>query len=358
MHITNINSSSLFVGDDTKIHKRHFHLTEEMLKKHPKITSNKDQESLDARQDIVLGAVPRLGLMAAEKAIKEWGQPKSNITHLLFHSTTGSIDMPGADRQMVRLLGLSPSTKRSMMYHQGCSGGGTVLRLAKDIAENARGTRVLVICSEISLTTFRGPSEANKDTLLPQAIFGDGAAAVIVGAQPDLSVERPIFEIISAYQTILPGTDDAMVGHIRQDGLTLHMSPPAPKHISDNIISTLSEIVEPLNIITDWNSAFWVVNPGWPTILEQVRSDLALDEEKLKVTRHVLADYGNMMSATIFFMLDEMRKQSTGEGNALDEEYGVLLGFGAGITMETTILRANKYNAHNFTESEDDVWTI
>jgi chalcone synthase len=86
------------------------------------------------------------------------------------------------------------------------------------------------------------------------------------------------------------------------------MSPPAPKHISDNIIGTLSEIVEPLNIITDWNSTFWVVNPGWPTILEQVRSDLALDEEKLKVTRHVLADYGNIMSATIFFMLGEMRK--------------------------------------------------
>jgi predicted naringenin-chalcone synthase len=76
------------------------------------------------------------------------------------------------------------------------------------------------------------------------------------------------------------------------------------------------------------------------------------------VTRHVLADYGNMMSATIFFMLDELRKQLAGEGKVSDREYGVLLGFGTGITMETTILRANKYNARGFTESEDDVWTI
>jgi chalcone synthase len=330
-----------------------------MLEKHPKIASHKDQESLDARQDIVFGEVPRLGLEAAEKAIKEWGQPKSKITHLLFHTTTGSIDMPGADRQMLRLLDLPSSIKRSMMYHQNCSGGGTVLRLAKDIAENTRGTRVLVICSEISLTTFRGPSEDSHDTLLPQAIFGDGAAAVIVGAEPDLSVERPLYEIISARQTILPGTEDAFIGHIRQDGLTLHMSPPAPEKISRSIVSTLAEVVGPLGVISNWNSAFWAVNPAFPAILEQIEAELALDKEKLKATRHVLAEYGNMMSSTIFFMLDAMRKQSAGEGKTTvggGMEYGVLLGFGAGITMETTVLRANANTTDDAVE--DDVWII
>ncbi|MHA4915533.1 hypothetical protein, partial [Enterococcus faecium] len=84
--------------------------------------------SLDARQDMVVVEVPKLGKEAAVKAIKEWGQPKSKITHLVFCTTSG-VDMPGADYQLTKLLGLKPSVKRLMMYQQGCFAGGTVLRL-------------------------------------------------------------------------------------------------------------------------------------------------------------------------------------------------------------------------------------
>ncbi|CAN1164550.1 Chalcone synthase, partial [Linum perenne] len=77
---------------------------------------------------IVVVEVPKLGKEAAAKAIKEWGQPKSKITHLIFCTTSG-VDMPGADYQLTKLLGLRPSVKRFMMYQQGCFAGGTVLRL-------------------------------------------------------------------------------------------------------------------------------------------------------------------------------------------------------------------------------------
>ncbi|PNX68812.1 chalcone synthase, partial [Trifolium pratense] len=61
-----------------------------------------------------------------------------------------------------------------------CFAGGTVLRLAKDLAENNKGARVLVVCSEITAVTFRGPSDTHLDSLVGQALFGDGAAAVIL----------------------------------------------------------------------------------------------------------------------------------------------------------------------------------
>ncbi|KAJ6705027.1 HYDROXYMETHYLGLUTARYL-COA SYNTHASE [Salix purpurea] len=104
---------------------------------------------------------------------KEWGQPKSKVTHLVFCTTSG-VDMPGADYQLTKLLGLRPSVKRFMMYQQGCFAGGTVLRLAKDLAENNKGARVLVVCSEITAVTFRGPSDTHLDSLVGQALFGDG----------------------------------------------------------------------------------------------------------------------------------------------------------------------------------------
>ncbi|BBH02248.1 Chalcone and stilbene synthase family protein [Prunus dulcis] len=89
---------------------------------------------------MLIPEVPKLGKEAALKAIEEWGQPISNITHLIF-CTASCVDMPGADFQLVKLLGLDPSVDRFMIYQQGCFAGGTVLRLAKDVAENNPGPR-------------------------------------------------------------------------------------------------------------------------------------------------------------------------------------------------------------------------
>ncbi|KAK2987803.1 hypothetical protein RJ640_024430 [Escallonia rubra] len=88
--------------------------------------------------------------------------------------------MPGADYKLTKLLGLRPSVKRLMMYQQGCFAGGTVPRLAKDLAENNAGACVFVVCFEIIAVTFRGPSDTHLDSLAGQALFGDGAATVII----------------------------------------------------------------------------------------------------------------------------------------------------------------------------------
>ncbi|KAK1396584.1 Chalcone synthase [Heracleum sosnowskyi] len=146
-----------FVIKPYMINTRYLHITEDIL----------DQEMLRME-------VPKLGREAALKAIKEWGLPKSKITHLIFCTTSG-YDMPSADYQLTKLVGLNPSVKRYMIYLQGCFAGGTVLRLAKDLADNNMGARVLVVCAEITTITFRGP---HLDSLLPQALFGDGASSV------------------------------------------------------------------------------------------------------------------------------------------------------------------------------------
>ncbi|KAI4338211.1 hypothetical protein L6164_016555 [Bauhinia variegata] len=176
------------------IKKRYMYLTEEILKENLNMCAYM-AFSLDARQDMVVVEVPKLGKEAATKAIKEWGQPKSKITHLIFCTTSG-VDMPGADYQLTKLLGLRPCVNRFMIYQQGCYAGSTVLLLAKDIAENKKGARVLVVRSEITAVTFRGPSDTHLDSLVGQALFGDGASAVIVGADPIPEIEKPLFELV------------------------------------------------------------------------------------------------------------------------------------------------------------------
>ncbi|MCD7445987.1 hypothetical protein HAX54_024691 [Datura stramonium] len=155
----------------------------------------------------------------------------------------------------MKLLGLRPSVKRLMMYQQGCSGAGTALRLVKDLAENNKEARVLVVCSElINLIGFHGPSNTALNVLVGQA----------------------------------------------------------------------------LNAHT-----------GGRAIVNQIKLILGLKIEKLKATRHVLSDYGNMGSGTVLFVLDEMRKASINEGlgnTGEGLEWGVLCSFGSGLTIEAIAL--------------------
>ncbi|KAE8076229.1 hypothetical protein FH972_014892 [Carpinus fangiana] len=267
-------------GDKSMIKKRYMYLTEEILKEHPNICAYM-APSLDARQDTVVVEIPKLGKEAAVKAIKEWGQPKSKITHLVFCTTIG-VDMPGVDYQLTKLLSFRPSMKRLMMYQQGCFAGGTVLCLAKDLAENNKGACVLV------------------------ALFGDGAAAIIVGVDPVPEVE--IFELVYTAQTILPDSDEAIDSHLREVGLTFHLLKDVTGLISKNIEKSLVSAFKPLGI-SDWNYLFWIAHPGGPTIFDQVESKRKSVENGLK---------------------------TTGEGL----EWGVLFGFGPGLTVKTVVLHS------------------
>nr|ALI57117.1 polyketide synthase [Aquilaria crassna] len=339
-HLTKLKEKFRRMCEKSMIKKRYLHVTEEILKENP---SMRDywSPSLDARQDIVVVEVPKLGKEAAVKAIKEWGQPKSKITHLIFCTTSG-VDMPGADYQLTKLLGLRPSVKRTMIYQQGCFAGGTVLRLSKDIAENNKGARILVVCAEITAVTFRGPSEMHPDSLVGQALFADGAAALIVGADPDTKIERPLFQLVWTAQTIVPDSEGSIDGHLREVGLAFHLQKDIPGLIAKNIEKSLEEAFKPIGI-RDYNSIFWIAHPGGPAILDQVEEKIGLKEEKLRATRHVLSEYGNVSSGCVLFILDEMRKKSLEEGKATTGEgfeWGVLFGFGPGLTVETVVLHS------------------
>ncbi|KAK1411180.1 hypothetical protein QVD17_37726 [Tagetes erecta] len=302
-HMKEVKEKFQRICDNSMIKNRYMYLTDEILEQKPNIGVSM-APSLNDRQDIAVVEVPKLGEEAANyKAINEWGRSKTKITHLVF-STSCGVDMPAADYQLTKLLGLHPSVKRFVIYQHGCYGGGSVLRLAKDLAENNKGARVLVVCSELSsVMSFHGPDETNIDHLIGRALFGDGAAAIIVGSDPLLDVEKPLFEIVSVSQTIVPDSEGVLVGHLRESGLIFHISEKIPRLVSINIEKILIEAFEPFSV-NDWNSIFWVAHPGGPAILNRVEEKLALEPDKLEASRRVLSEYGNMWGATVLFILN------------------------------------------------------
>lgn len=371
-HMVDLKEKFGRICRSSQIEKRYTYMTEELLEKNPSIAAYKEA-SLDARQELLDVIIPELGAQAATKAIKDWGRPISDITHLVFCNSSGA-SMPGADYELVKLLGLPLTTKRFMLYQQGCFGGGSVLRLAKDLAENNPDARVLAVCSEPIVNGFRGPCENHIQNLVVQVLFGDGAAAVVVGANPKVGIEKPLFEIVWTFQNIIAGSEGTIEGKVREAGLMISLQPEIPLHIAGSIGAIVKEALAPIGMpaanvklpppeipsnipeayvtvvnealgnigSTAVNDVFWIVHPGGRAILDAVEMVLGLKKEKLEATREVLRNYGNMSSASVLFVMETMRKRSeekklatAGEGL----EWGLLIGVGPGITVETVVLR-------------------
>ncbi|XP_006661672.1 bisdemethoxycurcumin synthase-like [Oryza brachyantha] len=333
-HLTELKDKMKRICQKSGIDKRYIHLDGDLIHANPEII-DKYQPSLEARVNIVAIEVPKLAELATRKAITEWGRPATDITHLIF-STYSGCRAPSADLQLASLLGLRPSVSRTILSLHGCSGGGRALQLAKEIAENNHGARVLVAMSELTLICFSTPDESK---LVGHGIFGDGAGALIVGAGP-LIDERPLVEMVFATQTTIPGTDHVLGMQAKSSGVDFHLSIQVPKLIKENIHQSLLNVFQSVgNKDPNWNDFFWAVHPGGRAILDNIEGELQLQPWKLAASRHVLSEYGNMSGATVAFVLDELRRRWEKEEEKQQLEWGVMLAFGPGITIETMVLR-------------------
>uniref|UniRef100_A0A0E0M5S7 Chalcone synthase n=1 Tax=Oryza punctata TaxID=4537 RepID=A0A0E0M5S7_ORYPU len=336
-HLTDLKEKMKRICHKSGIEKRYFHLDDELLRAHPEFIDN-HVPSLDARVDIVATEVPKLAKSAAQKAIAEWGRPATDITHLIF-STYSGCRAPSADLQLISLLGLRPSVSRTVLNLHGCSGGGRALQLGKEIAENNHSARILVACSELTLICFAAPEASN---IIGHGLFGDGASAVIIGAGPLANDEQPLFEMVVASQTTIPRTEHALGMQVTDGGIDFHLSIQVPMLIKQNIQQCLLDAFRSAgNMDPNWNDLFWAVHPGGRAILDNIEDMLKLQPWKLTASRDVLREYGNMSSATIIFVLDELRRRRDKEEATEQKqpEWGVMLAFGPGITIETMVLR-------------------
>lgn len=341
-HMVDLKAKFANICEKTMIEKRHFYMSNEMLRDSPSITAY-SSPSLTLRQELADVGVPELGAKAARLAISDWGKQASDITHLVA-STSSSGCMPGADCELARLLGLKPSTKRFMLYQTGCHGGCTALGLSKDLAENNPGARVLVVCSEVCTLSLRGPSESHTGDLVGQAILGDAAGAVVVGSRPAAD-EHAMFELVLTCQETVPGTEEALVSKLREEGILYNLHRDIPLHVSSSMERLVKLMLQETMVPTlDLNDeVFWVVHPGGRGILDRIASKLGLREEKLAASRAVMRQYGNTRCSSVILVMEEMRRRSeeldrhtAGEG--LD--WGLLVGYGPGITVEAILLFA------------------
>ncbi|KAJ7978568.1 putative Chalcone synthase [Quillaja saponaria] len=300
----------------TTVKTRYVVMSEEILKKNPELAVE-GLPTLKQRLDICNSAVTEMAIEASQVCIKNWGRPASDITHLVYVSSSEA-RLPGGDIYLAKGLGLNPDTRRVLLYFVGCSGGVAGLRVAKDIAENNPGSRVLLATSETTIIGFKPPS-ADR----PYDLVG-------------------VFELHTAAQKFLPNTEKTIDGRLTEEGISFKLARELPQIIEDNIEEFCEKLVGIVGFKDkEYNKLFWAVHPGGPAILNSMEKRLNLSPEKLNASRRALMDYGNASSNTIVYVLEYMIEESLkmrreDQGNS---EWGLILAFGPGITVEGIIAR-------------------
>ncbi|KAF7824693.1 chalcone synthase-like [Senna tora] len=344
-HLVELKHKFKRLCDNSNIIKRHMLIDEDLLKEHPNI-STYGAPSMDTRREIINDYIPKLGTEAALKALKEWGQPLSKITHFIFCTSSCVNHIPGPDFYLAKEIGLPPTVNRLVIYDHGCHAGGSVLRVAKAFAESIPGSRVLTVCSETMATSFQTPSPKYMGLVIGHAIFGDGAAAMVIGADPIRSIECSLFKIVSTSQQTVEGTEKAIHLNASEMGQIYFIAREIPSILECNVKKCIFNAFGSLGITindNDFNSLFYVVHPGAKIILNVLDRVLGLKEEKLAASRTILKEFGNMWSSSVFFVLDEMRKKSSNEGKTTTGEgckWGALMTFGPGMIVETVVIQS------------------
>jgi len=274
--------------------------------------------TLTERMRVFRDVAPRVAAEAATCALAQARLAPEEVDHLIVVTCTG-VYVPGPDVDLVRLLGLRTDVHRSFVSMMGCSGAFHGLRVARDAVEQTPSSKALLVCVELASTNFEGSSEPNR--IISNALFGDGAAAAVVEAQP----ERSLVELGESRSVIATEAAHVMRWDLTEHGFQLELSPDLPEEVRRRIRC----FVDPLTERSHCSS--WVVHPGGPAILRAVAEELDLPEGALGSAFETLREYGNLSSATALFVLErELRSLSPGQS-------GIMIGMGPGLALEACL---------------------
>lgn len=268
-----------------------------------------------------------LGLRALESSMSSASLTAKDITDLTIVSCTG-YSAPGLDITLARELGMPDDVRRTLVGHMGCYGALVGLRRSADAL--AARPKAMAAMLSIELSALHFSPTRDMDMLMSFALFGDAAAAAVLrigepGDGPELIDSRSEADFSTA---------DQMSWTVGDTGFTMSLSPRVPISLRRVVRGAVDRLLEPHSLRLD-DIAHWVVHPGGPSILEVVQQRLELSDEQMEPSWTVLREHGNCSSATVLLILQELlrsKRPRTGE-------WGVMLAFGPGLTVESALLR-------------------
>lgn len=281
--------------------------------------------------DAWIECAQELGQKALCRALVGAGLGPQDVDALFVASVTG-IASPSLDARLVNRMGMSPRVKRIPIFGLGCvAGAAGIARAADYVRAFPQHVAVLLSVELCSLTLQK--EDVSMANLISSALFGDGAAAVVVtGAERSY----PGAEILDTRSVFYPQTEHIMGWDISEKGFQIVLSPTLPQLIVDHLGHDVDEFLADHGLARK-DIGRWILHTGGPKILEATRTALGLSKEEMGTSWDCLRKVGNLSSTSVLLVLEEVFKRRRREAGA----YSLLAAMGPGFCSELVLLRWN-----------------
>lgn len=257
------------------------------------------------RTEAFLDGAGALFVAAARKALDSAGITARDVDTIVTVSSTG-IATPSLEARASHEIGFKPSAARVPVFGLGCAGGVTGLSLGARLARAEPGKNVLVVVVELCTLAFRGDrndmTNAKAD-VISTALFGDGAAAVVLRAEADDKTEGA--QIGLAAEHTWPGTLDIMGWTVDPAGFGVLLKRSLPKFVEERLAAPARRFVKAAKMVAPQ----FVCHPGGARVLDSIETALELQNGTLRDEREVLKHHGNMSAPTVLFVLERALKR-------------------------------------------------
>ena len=239
---------------------------------------------------------------AAGSCLATAGLAAEDIDAIVAVSTTG-IATPSLDALLMERMPFRRDVQRLPIFGLGCAGGVLGLARAAAMARADPASRVLFLVVELCALTFRR-ADQSKSNLIATALFGDGAAAAVLGpagAGP---------EITGWGEYTWPRSLDIMGWDVADDGLGVVFSRDIPALVRNQMRAAGESVLARQGLaLADIDS--FVCHPGGAKVIVALEEAYGLPAGGLEHSRGVLRDYGNMSAATVMFVLERVLAAGT-----------------------------------------------
>jgi len=284
--------------------------------------------STEDRNERYQEAVVPLAEDVAERALETSSVDRDEVTHVIAVSCTGFF-APGLDVELVKRLGLSPTTERTFIGFMGCYAAFNALRAAHSFCQSRPDARVLVVCAELCTLHFQ--IDDTLESVIVNSLFSDGAAAAVLSARDEAGASGHLAYVDGRCHLDDDSMDD-MTWAIGDTGFKMGLSSRVPDVVGQNLPTYVENLLAPHDLRQE-DIGFWAIHPGGRRIVEGACEALDLSPDEVADSLAVLRQYGNMSSPTILFVLKRiLDNQARGDG--APPQHGVAMAFGPGLTIE------------------------
>ena len=282
--------------------------------------------SFEEKNNIYVREAKKIAEQALQKSLEKANLNPTDIDYIITVSCTG-IMIPSVDAYLINSLQMRQDIIRLPVTEMGCAAGLSGIIYAKNFLKANPSKRAAVIAVEAPAATFQ-LEDFSMANIVSAAIFGDGAASVILSSHKEDKGPKIIDEAMYHFYD----STHMMGFKLVNTGLQMILDKTVPETISNHFPRIVHPFLERNNLTID-DVNHLIFHPGGKKIVQTVEDLFGSLGKNIDDTKEVLRLYGNMSSATVLYVLERFM-----DGDRQRGEKGLMLSFGPGFSAQRILL--------------------